>query len=266
MTKLINERLNNKTSQARSKTTLEVAKKSLSNHAKSQLKLNEEIQQVQSSEKSQTNDECSLSTSSFWAEVVSKNTIKTIKTANQKIKTQTAKLNETIQWKSRRMIMFSKTSVTEINSSECRDKMNKRLQDAKIDILITLINLSRTGNSIVFTVSEKNTADQLIKCRSIWKNEFSVKSLQEDEVWFERIVHDVEIASFDDTMTRFRKEIELYNNVTLARESIWLTRIEKRENKTHSSVKISFKCKDDAEKALKKGLIVTKKRYKSQNF
>jgi predicted unusual protein kinase regulating ubiquinone biosynthesis (AarF/ABC1/UbiB family) len=65
MTKLINERLNNKTSQARSKTTLEVAKKSLSNHAKSQLKLNEEIQQVQSSEKSQTNDECSLSTSSF---------------------------------------------------------------------------------------------------------------------------------------------------------------------------------------------------------
>jgi hypothetical protein len=36
--------------------------------------------------------------------------------------------------------------------------MNKRLKDEKIDIVIIMINLSRTENNIVFTVSEKNTA------------------------------------------------------------------------------------------------------------
>jgi patatin-like phospholipase/acyl hydrolase len=56
------------------------------------------------------------------------------------------------------MIMFSKNFVNAINSIECRDKMNKRLKDEKIDILITMINLSRTKNNIVFTVSTKNTA------------------------------------------------------------------------------------------------------------
>ncbi len=98
--------------------------------------------------------------------------------------------------------------------------MNKRLRNEKIDILITMINLSRTENNIVFTVSKKNTANQLIQCQSIWKSEFSFKSIQENEVWFERIVHDVEIALYNDSMHEFQKEIETYNDLTFARESI----------------------------------------------
>jgi hypothetical protein len=201
--------------------------------------------------------------SSTWAKIVSKNTTKI---TNQKIKTQTTKLNETVQWKSRRMIMFSINFVNEINSSDCRDRMNKRLKNEKIDILITMINLSRTENSIVFTVFEKNTTNQLIKCKSIWEKEFSVKSVQEDEIWFEQIVHDVEIAAFDKSMSRFQKEIETYNDLTLARESIWLTREKKRENKTHSSVKISLKLKNDAKKVLKRNLIVNEKTLQVTDF
>jgi hypothetical protein len=144
--------------------------------------------------------------------------------------------------------------------------MNKRLTDEKIDILITMINLSRTENNIVFTISKKNTANQLIQCQSIWQSEFSFKSIQENEVWFERIVHDVEIALYNDLMHEFQKEIETYNDLTLARESIWLTRTEKRENKTHSSVKIDLKFKNDANKTIKKDLFLTKNLYKSRNF
>jgi hypothetical protein len=162
--------------------------------------------------------------------------------------------------------MFSENLVTKINSLECRDKINKKLQDAKIDILIISINLSRITNSIIFTVSEKNTADQLIQCWLIWENKFSVKSIQEDKVWFERIIHEIEIVSFNDSMSRFSKEIELYNNVTFVRESIWLTRIEKRENKTHSSMKISFKCKNDVEKTMKKELTVDEKTLQVTEF
>ncbi len=105
------------------------------------------------------------SSSSIWAEVVSKNTTKI---TSQRNKAQTAKLNEIIQWKSRRMIMLSKNFVNDINSTEGRNRINKRLKDEKIDVLITMIYLSRTENSIVFTMSEKNTANQLIQCRLDW--------------------------------------------------------------------------------------------------
>jgi hypothetical protein len=99
----------------------------------------------------------------------------------------------------------------------------------------------------------------LIQCRTIWDSEFSIKSIQKNEVSFDQIVHDVEIAAFDKSMSRFQKEIETYNDLTLARKSIWLTRNEKRENKTHLFVKIRLKSKNDAEKVLKKDLIVNDK-------
>ncbi len=60
-------------------------------------------------------------------------------------------------------------------------------------------------------------------------------------------------------MHEFQKEIETYNDLTLARQSIWWTRTEKRENKTHSSVKISLKFKNDADKTIKKDLFVNEK-------
>jgi hypothetical protein len=198
----------------------------------------------------------SSSSSFIWAKVMNKNITKIM---NQKIRSQTVKLNETIQWKCRRMILFSKNFIDEINSTECRDRINKRLKDQKIDILVTMINLSRTENSVIFTVSKKNTANQLIQCRSVWKNEFSIKSIQEDEIWFERIVHEIEIASFDNSMNKFQEKIEAYNDITLARESIWLTRAKKRENKTHSSVKISLRLKNKADKTIKTDLIVHEK-------
>jgi sulfatase maturation enzyme AslB (radical SAM superfamily) len=129
-----------------------------------------------------------------------------------------------------------------------------------------MINLSKTENNIVFTMFEKNTANQLIQCRSVWKSEFSIKLIQENEIWFEYIVHDVEIAAFDKSMNRFQKEIETYNDLSLARKSIWLTKKEKLENKTHSSVKINLKFKNDAEKVLKKKLTVDEKTLQVSDF
>jgi hypothetical protein len=162
--------------------------------------------------------------------------------------------------------MISKNFVNAINLIKCKNRMNKRLKDEKIDILITMINLSRTENNIVFTVSKKNTTNQLIQCQLVCEIEFSIKSIQEDEIWFERIVHEVEIASYDNSMIDLQKEIETYNDITLARESIWLTRAERQENKTHTFVKISLKFKNDADKAIKKKLIVNEKALQVTEF
>jgi hypothetical protein len=69
----------------------------------------------------------------------------------------------------------------------------------------------------------------------------------------------VKIASYDNSMSDFQKEIKIYNDVTLACESIWLTRAERRKNKTHIFVKINLKFKNDADKTIQTKLIVNEK-------
>jgi hypothetical protein len=64
---------------------------------------------------------------------------------------------------------------------------------------------------------------------------------------------------YDNSMNDFQKEIETYNDLTLAREFIWLTRTEKRKNKTHSSMKINLKLKIDVDKSIKKELTINEK-------
>jgi hypothetical protein len=67
-------------------------------------------------------------------------------------------------------------------------------------------------------------------------------------------------------MIKFRKEIETYNNLTLSHNSIWLTQIEKRENKTHSSVKISLRLKTNVNKTIKQDLIMNEKALQVTEF
>ncbi len=80
------------------------------------------------------------------------------------------------------------------------------------------------------------------------------------------MMHDVEISRYDNSMNEFQKEIETYNELTFVRESIWLTRVEKRENKTHTFVKINLKFKNDVDKAIKKELIVNEKALQVTEF
>ncbi len=94
----------------------------------------------------------------------------------------------------------------------------------------------------------------------------SIKSIQKDEIWFDRIVHDVEMSKYNNSMNEFHKEMKMYNELTFARESIWLIRVEKRKNKTHTFVKINLKFKNDVDKAIKKKLIVNEKALQITEF
>jgi hypothetical protein len=165
-------------SQSQSWSNLESSKKSVSINAKTQSdakKTSQTSRKFQTarknsaSEKARTNESTNLtfSSSSFiWAKVMNKNITKIMK---QKIKSQIIKLNETIQWKSRKMFLFSKNFVDEINSIKCRNKINKWLKNQKIDILITMINLSRIENNVIFTVSKKK------HCKSVNSMSFNLK-------------------------------------------------------------------------------------------
>ena len=59
---------------------------------------------------------------------------------------------------------MKKSKTNQIDCMEYRNKMNNALKKSNIhDILIITAEMSKTKNSIIFTVTKKNTANQLIQ-------------------------------------------------------------------------------------------------------
>ncbi len=99
---------------------------------------------------------------------------------NQK---QIQQMNETIDWKNKRMITIPRIAQNSINSILLRNKINNALKKQNItNVFVTTVVLSKTKNNIVFIVNENSTIDQLIEHRSIWKNEFDFTSIQKNEI------------------------------------------------------------------------------------
>ena len=75
-----------------------------------------------------------------------------------------AKIDEKTAWKNRRMIMISTTPISQINCMKYRNKMNIAFKKVNIcDVLVVAADLFKIKNSAIFTITEKNTASQLIK-------------------------------------------------------------------------------------------------------
>ena len=89
--------------------------------------------------------------------------------------TKKIKIDEKTAWKNRWLIMISKTSINQIDCMKYQNKMNNAFKNVNIhDVLIITTELSQTKNFIIFTMIEKNTANQLINHRKIWKKNFSI--------------------------------------------------------------------------------------------
>ena len=64
------------------------------------------------------------------------------------------------------MIMIPTAPINQINCMKYRNKMNNALKKANIhDVLVIAAEMSKTKHFIIFTVAEKNTANQLIENR-----------------------------------------------------------------------------------------------------
>ena len=114
-----------------------------------------------SRQKSNTN----RSSSTSWAQVVSRNTTKNVKMQEKK---KSAKIAKSDAWLSKRMIARSKNPISNINSNEYRNKINDALKlHKKSDVLVQTVQLSRTEQHIVFTTTENINAEKLIEYRNI---------------------------------------------------------------------------------------------------
>ena len=69
-----------------------------------------------------------------------------------------------------------------INAVEYRNKINNALKmHKKVDVLVQTVQLSRTGQHIVFTTTENSNAQKLIEYRKTWENLFEFDEIKVDE-------------------------------------------------------------------------------------
>ena len=129
------------------------------------------------------------SSSNSWAQVVSRNITKSAKMHEKKDFAKTAKSEA---WLSKRMIAKPKNQISTINAVEYRNKINNALKmHKKVDVLVQTVQLSRTGQHIVFTTTENLNAQKLIEYRKTWENLFEFDEIKVDKKWHEAIVHGI---------------------------------------------------------------------------
>ena len=135
-----------------------------------------------------------VSSSTSWAQVVSRNTTKSAKINEKKDFAKSAKSDA---WLSRRIIARPKNQISTINAVEYRNKINDALKlHKKGDMLVQTVQLSRTGQHIVFTTTENSNAQEFVEYRKTWENLFKFDEIKVDEKWHEAIVHGIEIEAF----------------------------------------------------------------------
>ena len=167
------------------------------------------------------------------------------------------------------MIMISTTSINQINCMNYRNKMNNVFKKINIhDVLIIAVEMFKIKHFIIFTMIEKNTANQLIENRVTWKKNFQFSIIHIDETWREFLIHEVETIIFDNStdMKLFQNKIETFNqNVKLVRKLQWLIKSKNWQKKIHSSVKIIVRSQNEVDQ-IKRELIIAEKMFKIIEF
>ena len=98
------------------------------------------------------------------------------------------------------MIMILTASINQINCMKYRNKINNIFKKINIhDVLVIAAEMSKTKHSIIFTVVEKNTANQLIQNQIAWKNQFQFSIIYIDETWRKFLIHEIETIIFENS-------------------------------------------------------------------
>ena len=176
-----------------------------------------------------------ITNSKSWTQVVNRETVKKIQKINMIDMIKKVKIDEKTAWKNRRMIMISTTSINQINCMKYRNKMNNVFKKINIhDVLIIAAEMFKIKHFIIFTMIEKNIANQLIKNGIAWKKNFRFSIIHIDETWRKFLIHEIETIIFDNLIDikLFQNEIEIFNqNVKLIRKFQWLIKSKNRQKK-----------------------------------
>jgi hypothetical protein len=180
-------------------------------------------------------------------------TTTTTTTTTNKIEPSTTANSESLT--NRRLILkTSKETLEKLDSMSVRDQINQQFYlQKKIDKpVIQQVVRSRNNLSIVLTTMENFSAQFLIENQKIWQNSIPFKTIEKDEKWQQLVIHQVpnKFFSSDDGLHLLKSEIETFNPIKLTRNPIWLSKEENRIKKVFSSILISVKNQNEAQKIL----------------
>jgi hypothetical protein len=119
--------------------------------------------------------------------------------------------------------------------------------------VIASIRSSQSNQSLILTTMENFNSDFLYENESIWKEEVekalnSKIQIEKEEKWGKMVIHHIPINLFDDPDTGLedlQEEIEKYNDISLKKLPIWLTK--NRENRKYASILLYTKTEKEAD-------------------
>ena len=152
--------------------------------------------------------------SKSWTQIVNWNTVKKIQKINLIDMIKKIKIDEKTIWKNRQMIMISTISINQINCMKYQNKMNNVFKKINIhDVLIIAAEMSKIKYFIIFTMIEKNIANQLIQNQIAWKKNFQFLIIHIDKTWRKFLIHKIKTIIFKNSidMKLFQNEIETFN-------------------------------------------------------
>jgi hypothetical protein len=186
--------------------------------------------------------------------------------------------SDTVKRSQRQIVILRETEPKEstFQAMKIRDAANKALSDAKAPPALKVASATRNarGNVILLT-KDDCTSQQVMQFKgaietALKKADPKIKSIQSSEHWTKLIIHGIDTIYFPDTkdgMEKLKTELETYNSkVKLAMAPRYLTRPEKRRNKTNTSAVIAFKENEAASYILRNGVMAMGVHHKAEKF
>jgi hypothetical protein len=161
------------------------------------------------------------------------------------------------------------------NEIAVRDIINKALRnaDAPPSLKIMSVQMNAKGNYSCLTSEQHSSQEMNPYCPNIFKAlkawEKEILAVRVNQVWSKVVVHSVSTEYFMDNdlgMAALRNEIEEYNEVKLVTLPRFLTKPEKREGKTRSSIVLAVGSKEEASLLKKNGTLINNRIHVTNTF
>ena len=161
----------------------------------------------------------------------------------------------------RRVVVTPSTKIASLDPMLIRTKINNVLLVAGIPKpIVATVGLSRSRENVILTTMPDCTANKLMALRKTWEPLVDTVSMQKDAKWSRVIAHGVSTRDFEteEGMALLKMDVEIFNpGLMLAQKPMWLTKLENRAGKRHSSAILTMKSAHNAKIAIQGGLVIT---------
>ena len=96
-----------------------------------------------------------------------------------KVIKQKSKISAESAYRERQLLLTLETKDIAVNSLAYRNAINNALKTVKVkNVLVPTVTVFRTDVSIVITIAEENTAEDLLKHRAVWESQLNLNLTQ----------------------------------------------------------------------------------------